>query len=153
MPVPSLEQIKQLRAATGAGMTDAKAALVEARGDLEQAQNLLRKKGLATATKRADRDARAGLVDGYLHMGRIGSLVEVNCETDFVARTDDFKDFVHELAMQVAAVETDDVPSLLKQPSIHDAELSVEDRLNQLVAKLGEKIEIKRFIRYELGDR
>ncbi len=148
-----VEQIKQLRQATGAGMMDAKAALLEAKGDLEQAHTLLRKKGLATATKRAEREAKAGLVDGYLHMGRIGSLVEVNCETDFVARTEDFKNFVHEIAMQVAAIETDDVSTLLKQPAIHEPELSVEDKLSQLVSKLGEKIEIKRFIRYEIGDK
>src|SRR5688500_15190152 len=110
------DDIKKLREQTGAGIMDAKAALEEAKGDLAKASDILRVKGQAQAAKKAGRETRAGLIESYVHMGRVGALVEVNCETDFVARTDDFKQFVHDIAMQVAAanplyVSTDDVPA------------------------------------------
>lgn len=111
----SIDDIKRLKNLTGVGLTDAKAALTDANGDFDKALEAMRKKGLTKAEKKGEREAREGLVDTYLHSGRIGVVVEVNCETDFVARTDDFKAFVHDVAMHVAAanpeyVSVDDIP-------------------------------------------
>ena len=112
----SIDDIKRLKNLTGVGLTDAKAALTDANGDFDKALEAMRKKGLTKAEKKGEREAREGLVDTYLHSGRIGVVVEVNCETDFVARTDDFKAFVHDVAMHVAAanpeyVSVDDIPA------------------------------------------
>lgn len=112
----SIDEIKKLKDLTGVGLTDAKAALVEANGDFDKALEAMRKKGLTKAEKRGEREALQGLVDAYIHSGRIASMVEVNCETDFVARTDDFKELVHDIAMHVAAanpeyISVDDVPA------------------------------------------
>lgn len=98
-----LEQVKKLKELTGVGLTDAKAALEEAEGDFDKALEAMRQKGLTKAEKKGDREAREGLIESYTHSGRIGALVEVNCETDFVARTDDFQNLVHDIAMHVAA--------------------------------------------------
>ncbi|MEI6850499.1 MAG: elongation factor Ts [Candidatus Saccharibacteria bacterium] len=100
----SIEDIKKLKELSGIGLTDAKAALVEAKGDFDKALEALRKKGVTKAEKKGDREAREGLIDSYVHSGRIGVIVEVNCETDFVARTDGFKAFVHEIALQIASM-------------------------------------------------
>jgi len=100
----SIDDIKKLKELSGIGLTDAKVALVEANGDFDKALEALRKKGVTKAEKKGDREARAGLIDSYVHGGRIGVIVEVNCETDFVARTDGFKEFVHEIALQVASM-------------------------------------------------
>lgn len=112
----SVEDIKKLKELTGIGLTDAKVALVEADGDFDKALETLRKKGLTKAEKKADREALEGIIDSYVHGGRIGVLVEVNCETDFVARTDGFKEFAHLIALQVASmspiyVSEDDIPT------------------------------------------
>jgi len=114
--VVSIDDIKKLKELSGIGLTDAKKALVEADGDFDKALAVLRKKGVTKAEKKGDREARQGLIDSYVHNGRIGVLVEVNCETDFVARTDTFKSFVHEIALQVASmspvyVTEDDIPA------------------------------------------
>jgi elongation factor Ts len=100
----SIEDIKKLKELSGIGLTDAKRALVEANGDFDKALEALRKKGVTKAEKKGDREAREGLIDSYVHSGRIGVIVEVNCETDFVARTDNFKAFVHEIALQIASM-------------------------------------------------
>ena len=100
----SVEEIKKLKELTGLGLTDAKKALVEAEGNFDKALTALRKKGLTKAEKKGEREAREGLVDSYIHGGQIGVIVEVNCETDFVARTEDFKQFTHQVAMQIAAM-------------------------------------------------
>lgn len=112
----TIDDIKRLKALTGVGLTDAKAALTEADGDFDKALEAMRKKGLTKAEKKGEREAREGLVDTYVHSGRIGVVVEVNCETDFVARTDDFKAFVHDVAMHIAAanpeyVSVENVPA------------------------------------------
>lgn len=112
----SIEDIKKLKELSGIGLTDAKVALVEAKGDFDAALQTLRKKGITKAEKKSDREAREGLIDGYVHNGRIGAIVEVNCETDFVARTDNFKAFVHNIALQVASmnpiyVNSEDIPA------------------------------------------
>ena len=112
----SLDEVKRLKELTGVGLTDAKTALTEANGDFDKALEEMRKKGLTRAEKKGEREAREGLVDGYVHSGRIGALVEVNCETDFVARTDDFKNLVHDIALHVSAsapeyINSEDVPA------------------------------------------
>lgn len=164
----TVDLIKALREKTGAGIMDTKKALEEADGDLEKAQALLREKGLATAAKKADRATLEGLVESYIHSGgRIGALVEVNCETDFVARTDDFKALAHDLAMQVAAMNprylaSPDVPEdddstpqescLLEQPFIRDPSLTVRDRVNETISQVGENVRVRRFSRFSLGE-
>src|SRR5262245_3638781 len=161
----STEQIKTLRERTGAGIMECKRAIEEG-GDLDAAEKLLKEWGLATAAKKAGREASQGVIDSYIHAGRIGAMVEVNCETDFVARTDDFKTFAREVAMQVAATNpsrisssdastngTDgeaDVP-LLEQPYIRDPSKTIQDLLNETIAKLRENVVIRRVARFELG--
>lgn len=117
--------IQELRASTGAGIMAAKKALEEANGDAAKAAEILRKKGIAKAADKAGRETKAGLVDGYIHMGRVGAIVEVNCETDFVARTDDFKTLVHDIAMQVAASN----PQYLAAEDVPKEVISKEKRL------------------------
>jgi elongation factor Ts len=154
--------VAELRARTGAGMMDCKKALEETGGDLEKAVDVLRTKGAAKADKRAGREASEGVIGHYVHHdGKIGVLVELNSETDFVARTDDFKTLAREVAMQVAATNptrisskeesTDgDVP-LLDQPYIRDASKTVQDLVNETIAKVRENIVIRRFARFEIG--
>ena len=165
----STSDIKALRDETGAGIMDCKRALEQADGDLERALVFLREMGLNTALKKADRATNEGLVEAYIHTGgRVGSIVEVNCETDFVARTDDFKGLAHELAMQVAAmapvyVDAEDIPEdaegvdpeqscLMQQPYIRDNSLTVRDLVNENVGKLGENLRVRRFSRFSLGE-
>ena len=192
------EMVKELREKTGAGMMDCKNALVAADGDMERATIILREKGLATAAKKAGRIASEGIVDAYIHMGgRIGVLIEVNCETDFVAKTDEFKQLVKDIAMQVAAykpmcVRREELPAdvieqekavyraqglnegkperiidkivegrmekfyqqvcLLEQPFIKDPDRTVQDIVNEKIAKIGENISVRRFARFEMGE-
>lgn len=189
--------VKELREKTGAGMMECKKALVDSSGDLEKAVDLLRQKGLATAAKKAGRSASEGIIGSYVHMGKIGVMVEINCETDFVARTDDFRELVKDIAMHIAAVNplyllTDDVPTdviekekgiyraqvpdkpahivdkivqgkmdkfysetcLLEQVFVKDPDQKkrVKDIITEKVAKLGENIIVRRFVRYQLGE-
>jgi elongation factor Ts len=196
----SAEQVKELRERTGAGVMDCKAALDAAKGDMQGAIEHLRKKGLADAAKKAHREAKDGVVTSYIHPGaKIGVLVEVNCETDFVARTDDFQQLVKAIAMQVAAanpsyVSREDVPGavvekereiyrtqmadqkkpaqvidkiiegkldkfyaescLMEQPFIRDAsgKTRLRDMVDQATAKMGERIVVKRFARFQVGE-
>ncbi len=194
----SLEMIKELRERTSAGINDCKKALTETNGDLDKAADFLREKGLAAAAKKAGRIASEGVVESYIHAGgRIGVLVEVNCETDFVAKNEVFRSFVKDVAMHIAAVNPqyiskEDVPAediereravlraqalnegkpekivdkmvegriskfyenycLLEQPFVKDGDKKVIDILNGLVATIGEKITIRRFVRYEKGE-
>lgn len=147
---------------------DCKRALQEAAGDVEAAQQSLVAKGMASAAKKASRATNEGLIESYIHSGgRIGALVELNCETDFVARTDDFKALAHDIAMQVAAmapasVSGDDTPEgqeeppqesvLLQQPFIKDPSLTVQDLINEAVGKLGENVRVNRIARFSLGE-
>ena len=121
----SIEDIKKLREATGAGMMDAKAALTEAKGDFDKAVEIMRLKGMAKASKKADRTASAGVIKSYVHGEKIGVLVEINCETDFVARTDDFKEFASDIAMHIAASN----PSYTDRDSVDKAELKKETEI------------------------
>lgn len=190
--------VKELRERTGAGMMDCKKALTEAGGDMQKAVDYLREKGLAAAAKKAGRVTAEGIVDAYIHPGgKVGVLLEVNCETDFVARTEDFRTLVHDLAMQVAAarpeyVRREDVPAdvierekeilaaqaaaegkpekvmqkivegrlekhfkeacLLEQPFIKNQDVTIQQLLNEHIARLGENISVRRFARFELGE-
>ncbi len=189
--------VKELREKTGAGMMDCKEALAASDGNLEKAVDFLRKKGLATAQKRAGRAVSEGLIESYIHNGKIGVMVEINCETDFVAKTDDFRDFVRNIAMHIAAscpagITADDVSEdviarereiyraqaletgkpaniidkiiegkvqsfikescLMNQPYVKDPKKSIADYLNEVIAKTGESISIKRFARFQLGE-
>jgi len=162
-------QIKELRESSGAGVMDAKRALEEADGDMKRAREVLREKGVLAAAKRADRETLNGVVDSYIHAGgRIGVLVEVNCETDFVANTDDFRQLARNVALQVAAMNpafispeeragapvvegSDDEVCLLQQPFIRDPKLTIGDLVKETVAKTGENVKVRRFVRFELG--
>jgi len=157
----SADRVKELREKSGAGVMDCKRALQEADGNLDRAMELLREQGLAQVAKRAGREAMQGVVESYIHGGgRIGVLVEVNCETDFVARTPDFRDLAHDIAMQIAAQnpssidgESDDPMALplLKQPFIKDPGRTIADLVRDTAAKTGENIVVRRFARFELG--
>jgi elongation factor Ts len=163
----STAAVKELRRKTGAGVIDCKKALLEAEGKLEKAAEILNQRGLALARKKADRTADQGIIEAYVHQGgQIAVLVELNCETDFVARTDEFKDLAHNLALQIAAMspqfispedmpqETDTDPQmacLLLQPFIKDPNKTVQEIITETIAKVKENIKIRRFIRFELG--
>lgn len=198
MSAINAKMIKQLREKTGAGMMDCKEALQNSEGDVEKAVAFLRKKGLATAAKRAGRAMTEGLVHAYIHTGgKLGVLVEVNCETDFVAKNEDFKEFAKNIAMHIAAtnpvgITTDDVPQdiidkekeiyhaqatdlgkpekmidkivegklnkffkencLMNQAYIRDPNITIADLLNEMIAKIGENISIKRYVRFQTGE-
>ena len=189
--------VRELRDATSAGMMDCKKALTDTAGDMEKAIDLLRKKGLAKAMKRAGREATEGMVHAYIHAGgRLGVLLEVNCETDFAGKSEDFQEFVKNIAMHIAAanpygIQREDIPQevldreraiymdqaresgkpenilekmvegkmrkfyedavLMEQAYVKDPNITIQDYLNELVAKIGEKIVIRRFTRYQLG--
>ncbi len=174
----SANLVKELRQQSGAGIMECKRALEETSGDLDKAAALLRQQGLTKADKKSGRSASEGLVEPYIHgAGRIGAIIEVNCETDFVARTPDFKDLAHDIAMQVAAtspryLDADAVPEsnlpqlereygsraawveavcLMDQPFIKDPKLTVRDLVRDRIAKLGENIVVRRFARFEVG--
>lgn len=190
--------VKELREKTGVGMMDCKKALNECNGDIEQAIDYLRKKGIATAQKRGGRAASEGQIQSYIHAGgKIGVLVEINCETDFTGKTDDFTEFVKNVAMHIAAsnpiaVDREGVPAdllarereiyltqakesgkpenviekivegkinkfyaeatLLGQPFVKNPDITIQDLLNEMIAKTGEKVVISRFVRYQLGE-
>ncbi len=163
----STAAVKELRERTGAGVMDCKKALIETEGSMEKAAEVLDQQGLASARKKAERIADQGIVETYVHQGgQIGAMVEVNCETDFVARTDEFKELAHNLALQIAAMspqfispeeipsETDTDPQaacLLLQPFIKDPDKTIQDVITQTIAKVGENIIVRRFTRFELG--
>ncbi len=149
-----IEQVKKLKNMTGVGITDAKKALEEAGGDFDKALEAMRVKGMARADKKADREARAGVVDAYVHSGRIGVLVEVNCETDFVARTDDFKNFVHDIAMHIAASAPEfiDVADVTEEATNKELELIAQELKNEgKPADMIEKISAGKLAKWHQG--
>jgi elongation factor Ts len=198
MTAISASMVKELRAKTGAGMMDCKEALGACEGDMEKAVDYLRKKGLATAAKRAGRTLSEGVIHSYIHTGsKLGVMVEIDCETDFVARNEDFQEFAKNIAMHIAAtnpvgIRAEDVPEdaiqrereiyrgqaleagkpekmidkivegklskffkdncLMDQPYVKNPEISIADYLNQLIAKIGENITVKRFVRFQVGE-
>ena len=194
----SAQLVKELRGKTGAGIMDCKQALSESEADLNKAIEFLRKKGLATAAKRAGRAMSEGTIQSYIHMGgKLGVMVEINCETDFVAKNVDFQEFARNIAMHIAAsnplgIQPEDIPQetidsemeiyraqakemgkpdnivdkiaegklskfikencLLNQPYVRDPDITVADLLNELIAKIGENITIRRFVRFQIGE-
>jgi elongation factor Ts len=198
MATISAATVKQLREKTGAGIMDCKEALSECNGDISKAVDFLRKKGLATAAKRAGRATTEGIIESYIHMdSKLGVLVEINCETDFVAKNEDFKEFAKNIAMHITAtnpvsIRPEDVPKetidkekeiyraqvldmgkpekiadkivdgkmkkyfkencLMNQSYVRDPDITIEDLLNEMVAKIGENITIKRFSRFKIGE-
>jgi len=161
------DRVRELRDQCGAGIMDCRKALLEAEGDTEKALQIIKQQGLLRAKKKAERSTTQGVVEAYIHAGgRIGAMVEVNCETDFVARTEEFKELAHHLAMQVAAMspqfiskeeapEDDDIDlqtaCLLLQPDIKDPGRTVQDIITETIAKVGENIKVSKFARFELG--
>lgn len=161
------DMIKSLREETSAGVMDCKKALEEANGDLTAAISLLREKGIANAAKKTDRATNEGIIESYIHgNSKVGAMVELVCETDFVARMDEFKELAHNLAMQVAAMNpqyldenemeekstNDDELLLMKQAFIKDSSKNITDLVTDLASKVGENIKVKRFSRFELGN-
>jgi len=145
----SINQIKKLREETSISVTDCQKALKEAKGDLKMAKEILKKWGREVAQKKAGRKVNQGIIESYIHPNKkIGVILELNCETDFVAKNKDFQNLAHELCLQIAAMG--DNPPLLSQPWIRDETKKVQDLINEYISKLGENIVVKRFIRYEL---
>ncbi|MBI4129806.1 translation elongation factor Ts [Candidatus Roizmanbacteria bacterium] len=144
----NIKLIKQLRQMSKAGVTDCKRALEEANGNLKKATELINQWGAAKADKKSDRATKVGLVEAYIHAGgSVGSLVSVACETDFVARTDEFKKLAHELAMQIAAMDPKNPDELLKQAYIRDQNVTIEQLIKQTITKVGENIRVVAFSR------
>ena len=149
-----IEEIKKLREKTGAGVMDIKKALAEANNDVKKAEKIIKEKGLDKAKKKADREVTSGLIYSYLHQtGRVGAMVEVACETDFVAKNKEFKDLCKEIAMQVASMNPKDVKELLKQDYFRDSSKKVGEIVEELIGKIGENMKVVRFTRFELGEK
>jgi elongation factor Ts len=149
--VIDIKQIKKLRDETQASIADCRLVLEEAKGNYEKAVELLKKKGIERAEKKATRETAQGLIESYIHQnGKVGVLVKVLCETDFVARTDDFKHLIHEIAMQITAMNPKNVDALLKQEYIRDGSITIENLIKQTIGKLGENIVVKEFTRFEI---
>lgn len=144
------QDVQRLREATGAGVMDCRRALKDAKGDFDAAANLLRERGIEKVEKRSGRITGAGLVHSYVHAGRIGVLIDLRAETDFVVRSDPFRALAHELAMQIAASAPENVEELLKQPYIKDESRTVKNLVNEVIAKVGENVRVERFCRIEL---
>lgn len=146
-------QIKKLRAKTKAGVMDCHQALEASGGDMKKAEGWLRKKGVELASKKAGRETKQGIIEVYTHNdGKIVGLIELLCETDFVARTDEFKQLAHELAMQVAAMNPKNLKELLRQPWIRDEKKTIDSLVKETIGKTGENIVVKRIARFELGE-
>lgn len=145
--------VKKLREETGAGMMDCKRALDEAGGDYEKAKEIVRQTGLARADKKADRETKEGYIASYVHAtGKVAALVEILCETDFVARNGEFQTMARDIAMQVVAMQPSDVPELLSQEFVKNPSVTVEETIKALSGKIGEKFELKRFMRMAVGE-
>lgn len=149
----SLDDLKKLRAETSAGVSDVRQALEDAGGNYEKAKKLLLERGLEKAAKKEGKETSQGVVESYVHNGgKVGVLVELRCETDFVARTDEFKHLAHEIALQVAAMNPADVKALLEGAYIRDAGQTITDLVKSTIAKVGENITVARFTRLQLGE-
>lgn len=148
----SLDLLKKLRNDTSAGVSDCRQALEDTNGDYEKAKKLLLERGLEKAAKKEGKETSQGVVEAYVHQGKVGVLVEVRCETDFVARTDEFKQLAHEVALQVAAMNPKNTEELLKGAYIRDPQLAMEALIKQVVAKVGENITVSKFTRLAIGE-
>ena len=147
----SAEQIKQLRQKTNISVMECKEALEKAEGNEEKALKILEKKGKQKAIKKSQREVKQGLIESYIHNnGQIGVILELNCETDFVAKNDQFKELAHDLTMHIAAMNPENTKELLSQFFIKDEQKTIKDLINESIAKLGENIKIKKFVRLEI---
>ncbi len=145
------QDVLKLRKETGLGVMACKKALIGAQGDLEKARAKLTTRSKEKSVEKQDREIKAGLIDSYIHHhGRVGVLVKLGCETDFVAKNKDFKELAHELSLQIASMDPQDVKQLLAQPSIRDEQKKIQDLIDEAIAKLGEKIEVVEFVRYHI---
>lgn len=145
------QQVKNLRDKTGASMIECKKALKDTKGDEKKALKILQEKGRLTAMKKSERKAEEGVVEAYIHSNKkMGVLLELRCETDFVARNDEFKELAHDLAMHIAGMDSKNEKTLLKEPFVKNPEIMVKDLIDQKIAKLGENIKIGKFVRFEL---
>lgn len=150
----SISQIKKLREKTAAGVMECRKALQVSNGDEKKATELLKKWGIEKSAKKAYRETKAGIIDSYIHTGgKVGVLIELLCETDFVARTDDFKKLAHEICLQISSMNPADVKSLLNQEYIRDPKLTVNNLIKQTIGKLGENISVSRIIRFQIGEK
>lgn len=148
----SAELVGKLREETGVGVMACKQALEEANGDFTKAKAILSKSAEAIAKQKAERAANQGIIETYAHQGKIGVMLELACESDFVAKNDQFKELAHEIAMQIASMNPKDTAELLEGTYIRDESLTMQKLIEQVTLKIGENIQIKRFIRYELGE-
>lgn len=147
----SLKQIKKLRLETKSGVMDCRRALEASKGDFEKAKKWLKQKGMTMASKKKDRETKAGLIEAYIHSGsQVGAMVKLSCETDFVGQTKEFKQLVHELAMQAAAMKPKTVKELLEQEYIRDADKKIKDLIKGTIAKVGENIKVEEIVRMEV---
>lgn len=146
----AVNNIQKLREETGAGVMDCKKALDEAKGDFDAAKKIIHARGFAKVQKRAGRETGAGLIESYVHGGRIGALLDIRAETDFVVNSEPFRRLAHELAMHIAATNPDTVESLLKQPYVRDESKTVESVIQEVIAQVGENIQVVTFTRLEL---
>ena len=144
------ENIQKLREITGAGVMDCKRALEDAKGDFEKAQELIRERGLVKADKKSERVTSAGVIASYVHNERMGVLLELHCETDFVCKSDPFRDLAKDVTMQIAAMDPADVAALLAQPFVKDPKTTIEELIKGVIAKVGENIVVTRFSRLEI---
>lgn len=145
------QQVKQLRDKTGASMMECKKALVKSKGDEKEALKILQEKGRTTAMKKSERKAEQGIVEAYIHSDKkMGVLLELKCETDFVARNEEFKKLAHDLAIHIAGMDSKDEKEMLKELFVKNPEITIKDLIDEKIAKLGENIKIGKFIRYQL---
>ena len=150
MNMITVEKIKQLREATGISIIECQKALTEAKGDVKKAKEILKNWGKDFAQKKQERQAKEGIIESYIHPGKkVGVMVELRCESDFVARSEDFQKLAHELCLQIAAINPEEIP-LFEQPWIRDETKNIKDLIDESIVKLGEKIVLEKFIRYEL---
>ncbi len=148
--IVTAEEVQKLREMTGAGVMDCRKALIEAEGNFDRATAIIREKGFAKAEKRGDRATGAGLVETYVHNERIGVLLDVRAETDFVVRSEPFRALAHDLAMHIAAVGPETVEELLAQPYVKDESKNVKDVIGEVIAKVGENVSVNKFFRIEV---
>lgn len=148
-----LNQLKKLRTETSASVSDCRQALEDSNGDYGKALSWIKKRGLSIAAKKTDRETSEGLIEPYIHQnGKVGALIEILCETDFVARTEEFRKLAHEVVMQVAAMNPKNVKALLEQEYIRDSSLTIEQLIKHTIGKLGENITVKKFQRFAIGE-
>lgn len=148
----SLDLLKKLRNDTSAGVSDCRQALEDTNGDFEKAKKLLLERGLEKAAKKEGKETTQGVVEAYVHQGKVGVLVVIRCETDFVARTDEFKHLAHEVALQICSMNPKNTEELLAEPYIREPQLTIAALIKQVVAKVGENITVAKFTRMALGD-